>query len=48
MTFCYTNNKIWFNGICPFDLFFNSKKSSKIYFKNMCECKVIPFRSEEV
>lgn len=28
-TVVFTNRAIWFNGICPFNLYFDNKKSDK-------------------
>lgn len=31
MTIVFTNKKIWFNGICPFDLHFDNTKSDTTF-----------------
>lgn len=48
MKICYTGRSIWFNGICGFQLDFNSKRSDSTNFQNLCFVTIYPLYVVEV
>jgi hypothetical protein len=47
MMICYTNNKIWFSGLCLSTLHFNVKRSDNVFYANACSSNILPFYTGE-